>query len=450
MLVGALLVANLELLPERWVDFLSLRITIEDVLLAALLLFAWPKIFAVLRLYDSRHIRSPRAERYAIILACTCGSALALLFAATSSSSAFGPKAFALFWLGTIAFTLTMRTALRTLVAEAGQRPRQAIIIGSGPRALSLYHRLRTCPLQQCEVLGFVDANGEHTDDMVRPKLLGHLDQLEELLMHQALDEVLIALPIKSCYGQVQTTLEVCERVGVKAKFPADVFRSSLARTSYEAGDELPFVTLGIAPDDYRLAIKRAIDVVGAVAGIVLLSPVMLAAAVAIKVTSPGPIFFIQQRYGLNRRQFRMYKLRTMVTKAEELQGNLECRNEVPGPVFKIKDDPRLTRIGRFLRRSSIDEVPQLFNVLRGQMSLVGPRPLPERDVHRFTESWLMRRFSVRPGLTCLWQVRGRSQVGFDRWIGLDLQYIDGWSLTQDVKILLMTIPAVIKGVGAE
>jgi lipopolysaccharide/colanic/teichoic acid biosynthesis glycosyltransferase len=162
-----------------------------------------------------------------------------------------------------------------------------------------------------------------------------------------------------------------------------------------------------------------------------------------------GPVIFAQERFGFNKRRFRMFKFRTMITDAEALQSTLEDRNEAAGPVFKIKDDPRVTRIGKFLRKTSLDELPQLWNVLRGDMSLVGPRPLPLRDVHRFSESWLMRRFSVRPGVTGLWQVSGRSDLTFSRWVALDLQYIDRWSLGLDLKILAMTVPAVLKGRGA-
>jgi lipopolysaccharide/colanic/teichoic acid biosynthesis glycosyltransferase len=175
----------------------------------------------------------------------------------------------------------------------------------------------------------------------------------------------------------------------------------------------------------------------------------MAAIAIVIKLTSPGPVLFVQQRYGFNRRRFPMLKFRTMVVDAERRQADLESANEAGGPVFKIKSDPRVTSIGKILRRASLDELPQLINVLRGDMSLVGPRPLPLRDVARFDEPWLLRRFSVPPGLTCLWQIGGRSETKFDEWIRLDLQYVDQWSLALDLRILVQTIPAVFRGTGA-
>ena len=171
--------------------------------------------------------------------------------------------------------------------------------------------------------------------------------------------------------------------------------------------------------------------------------------ALAVKLTSPGPVLFKQPRYGYNRRRFPMYKFRTMVKDAEQRLKELEHLNEAAGPVFKIKKDPRLTSIGGFLRSTSIDELPQLFNVLLGHMSLVGPRPLPVRDVSRFSEATLMRRFSVLPGMTGLWQVSGRSSLGFNDWIALDLKYIDNWSLLEDLRILLITVPVVLRGRGA-
>jgi exopolysaccharide biosynthesis polyprenyl glycosylphosphotransferase len=182
---------------------------------------------------------------------------------------------------------------------------------------------------------------------------------------------------------------------------------------------------------------------------LIFLAPLFFAVSVLIKFTSPGPVFFCQERVGLNKRRFKIYKFRTMVRDAEQLMAQLEALNEVSGPVFKIKNDPRLTPLGKFLRRTSIDELPQLFNVLRGDMSLVGPRPMAVRDFEGFNEDWQRLRFSVRPGITCLWQISGRNLVPFQKWMELDMQYIEHWTLWLDLKILARTIPAVLKGTGA-
>jgi exopolysaccharide biosynthesis polyprenyl glycosylphosphotransferase len=197
------------------------------------------------------------------------------------------------------------------------------------------------------------------------------------------------------------------------------------------------------------VAVKRILDIVVSGTLIVLLTPVFLVICLAIKLGSKGPVLFVQDRIGLNKRRFPLYKFRTMVTDAEARQGDLEHLNEASGPVFKIENDPRITQLGSFLRRSSLDELPQLTNVFLGDMSLVGPRPLPVRDYEGFNEDWHRRRFSVRPGLTCLWQIQGRSRVTFERWMELDMQYIDEWSLWLDIKILAKTVPVVIKGTGA-
>jgi exopolysaccharide biosynthesis polyprenyl glycosylphosphotransferase len=267
--------------------------------------------------------------------------------------------------------------------------------------------------------------------------------------MHRPVDEVVIALPIRSQYAEIQKAIETCWRVGVRCKYLADVFDHGRARPRFEQGERFGTVAMGVAAEDGRLIVKRTIDIVGtAVAGVLAL-PVLLCAAVLIKLTSPGPVLYSQERHGMHKRRFRMYKLRTMVVDAEARQLTLETCNEAAGPIFKIRNDPRITPVGRFLRRTSIDELPQLWNVLRGDMSLVGPRPLPVRDVQRFTEGALMRRFSVRPGVTGLWQISKRGTMDFDDWIRLDMRYIDEWSLALDFRILAVTLPAVLRGSGA-
>jgi exopolysaccharide biosynthesis polyprenyl glycosylphosphotransferase len=217
--------------------------------------------------------------------------------------------------------------------------------------------------------------------------------------------------------------------------------------------DELegvPVVTIRSGPEeDWRLLAKRLIDILGSVALLLVLAPFFALVAWLIKLDSRGTVFFMQERIGFNKRRFKLIKFRTMTDGADQQQTLLEHLNEVEGPVFKIKNDPRVTRLGKFLRRFSIDELPQLFNVLKGDMSLVGPRPLPVRDVERIDVTSHKRRFSIKPGITCLWQVNGRSNIRFDDWVLLDLEYIDKWSLGLDLLILLKTIPAVLKGPGA-
>ncbi|HLK33369.1 MAG TPA: sugar transferase, partial [Terriglobales bacterium] len=242
-----------------------------------------------------------------------------------------------------------------------------------------------------------------------------------------------------------------CEEQGIEVCVLSDIFNLKKARPMVEDLEGASLIThyAGFA-EGWALFVKRLFDVAISTCLLLALSPLMAVIALLIKVMSPhGPILFRQQRLGLNKRLFTIYKFRTMVPDAEQRIHTLEHLNEATGPVFKIKNDPRITPIGRILRKTSLDELPQLFNVLKGDMSLVGPRPLPGRDYRGFNEDWQRRRFSVRPGITCLWQVNGRNSVPFEHWMQLDLQYIDKWSLWLDFQILARTIPAVLKGSGA-
>lgn len=338
------------------------------------------------------------------------------------------------FWIGAVFSYRLMRT-------------RGAIIIGSGRRTAALRARLQT-HYSSFNLYGCIDDEyvGENADKDI---YLGKIDELEELLKTHPIEIVLIGLPIKSKYADIQRVINICEAVGVESHYMRDIFETSHSRVLVHSQEPDHFTVLSTLRSDPKRFLKRIIDLIGAFVLLVLFFPVMLAAAIAVRLSSPGPILFVQQRYGCHRKRFPMLKFRSMVSDAEEKQAGLEARNEAQGPVFKLKTDPRVTPVGSFLRRTSIDELPQLFNVLRGEMSLVGPRPLPLRDVSRFEEAWLLRRFSIRPGLTCLWQIGGRSNTSFDDWIKQDLTYIDQWSLALDFKILVMTIPAVLRGSGA-
>ena len=326
-------------------------------------------------------------------------------------------------------------------------RQRRALIIGTGPRAQLLRARLQS-QYSSFQLIGCMD--DEYCGaDRVGDNYLGPIEGLAALLKTNPIELVLIGLPVKSKYDDIQRVIDTCETVGVESHYMQDVFETSRARVQVNKPASHHFAILSTLVRDPKIHLKRVLDVVGALMILLFVAPIMLVAGVAIRLTSPGPVFFVQERYGRNRQRFPMFKFRSMVVDAEVRQAALESQNEAQGPVFKLKFDPRVTRVGAFLRKTSIDELPQLFNVLRGEMSLVGPRPLPIRDVTRFEEPWLLRRFSVRPGLTCLWQASGRSNTHFDDWIKQDLTYIDNWSLALDLKILLMTIPAVLRGSGA-
>jgi exopolysaccharide biosynthesis polyprenyl glycosylphosphotransferase len=251
---------------------------------------------------------------------------------------------------------------------------------------------------------------------------------------------------------RLQEAIGACEIEGVEAWLIADFIRTSIARPDFDVFGTQPVLVFRTTPElSWALSVKGAIDRFGALILIALTSWLMVVIAIAIKCTSPGPVVFRQKRAGKNGQPFTMYKFRSMQTNAEMLQSELIAFNQMSGPVFKIERDPRVTPIGRFIRKTSIDELPQLLNVLRGDMSLVGPRPLPIYEVEKFESPAQRRRLSMKPGLTCLWQVSGRNEVkSFDQWVKLDLEYIDNWSLLLDLKILLKTVPVVLLGRGAK
>ena len=447
---GAFVLLNLDRTPQGLGEFLALRVKVGKLLLLLLFGFWWNRVFHAFGLYRRSRASMGAADVVRVAASCSVGALGTLPFLLFSASGSFTPGTALLFCGLSIPAVLGARRAVLILGASLSRpQGREVIIVGTGPRAQALWRTLSGPNGADAQLVGFLDSDDRMADEPVRQRLLGHLGDLEGVLMRRVVDEVLIALPIKSCYQQIKETIHTCERMGVQSTYLADIFEPSFGRVHYEHTHPFPTQTVKVVKDDFRLVIKRIIDVVGAALGLVLLGPLFLVIAAAIKATGPGPVFFAQQRYGLNKRLFRMYKFRTMVPDAEALQASLEKMNEARGPIFKIARDPRMTPLGRVLRRTSLDELPQLWNVLKGEMSLVGPRPMDVRDVGRFDEGRLMRRFSMLPGLTCLWQISGRSNLTFERWITLDLEYIDRWSLWLDTVILLRTFPAVLRGTGA-
>ena len=277
-------------------------------------------------------------------------------------------------------------------------------------------------------------------------------EQLVSFLHEHAVNGVILS-PRHTFFGKIEQAIQACELEGIEAWLVADFFQTQISRTAIDDFCGRPMLVFHSGPQmaSWSGVIKQVMDFFGAAFLLLLALPfIFLPVAVLIKLTSPGPIFFRQKRAGLNGRPFTMYKFRSMVTNAEQLKQELSALNEMSGPVFKVTNDPRVTPLGRFLRKFSLDEFPQLLNVLVGDMSLVGPRPLPVDEVNRFDDLAHRRRLSVKPGLTCLWQVLGRSEVSdFKEWVRLDLEYIDHWSLWLDFKILWWTIPVVLLGKGA-
>jgi exopolysaccharide biosynthesis polyprenyl glycosylphosphotransferase len=436
-------------------DFLAVRIKLSNILLFVGLIILWHLIFSAQGLYRSRRIGLIKVEWWEVTKAVALGTLLLAAVTLAFRISAIDRVFLTAFFSLTLPATLIMRSTLRFVlggIRKKGRNLRNAVIVGCGPRGAWIGKQLRNRPDLGYLLLGYVDdiSAPECPLHSGKEKLLGPLSEFEQILRSDEVDEVFIALPIKSYYETIARLITLCGELGVILRMPAELFEMHLAKSAIDYLDDDPFLTLKTGQENSPcLVIKRLLDVIGSAAALVVLAPIFAAIAILIKLDSRGPVFFIQERVGLSRKRFSVIKFRTMVIDAEARIKDLEDKNEVRGAAFKMRDDPRVTRVGRILRKLSLDELPQFFNVLRGDMSLVGPRPLPLRDVERFEEQWQKRRFSVKPGLTCLWQVNGRHDISFEHWIELDLQYIDNWSLKLDFEIMMKTIPAVLRGSGA-
>lgn len=321
------------------------------------------------------------------------------------------------------------------------------LIIGTNRHAYGFYKLVTENKFLGYNVIGFVD-NDNFGDYPIT--MLGDLEHFQEIIRDNVVDRGVVFLPIRSYNKEILEIISIAEAQGVALQLMNNIFETRMIYVSTTRMGNYSGVLFDVLPlYDWRLGVKRAFDVAFALLLLVLASPVLLAAIVAVKVHDKGPVFFRQPRVGYHKRVFTLFKLRTMNFDAEAMQRNLEQANEMDGPVFKIRNDPRITPVGRVLRRYGIDELPQLFNVFRGDMSIVGPRPLAMRDYKGFSEDWLRRRFSVRPGITCYWQsMPNRNDLSFNTWMQLDMDYIDNWTLTEDMKIILKTIPTVLSGTG--
>ena len=349
-----------------------------------------------------------------------------------------------------ILFRFVLRKTLKYF-RRRGYNFRQIIIVGRNERAAKIVKQIKENPEFGLYILGYIDApgNGNNVGSQHDLKLMGSLKDLEKILTEKVIDEVIVTLPFKSFYSEIEKIVHLCEQVGVEVKISTDLFSLTLAKESISRLGDIQVIDLFTSPKmSCQLMVKRLIDIITSAILLVLFSPLFAIVSILIKTTSKGPIFFKQQRVSYNGRQFSFLKFRTMIENAEELKKGLMALNEMDGPVFKIKNDPRATKIGQFLRKTSIDELPQLINVLKGDMSLVGPRPPLPSEVLEYGLAD-RRRLSMRPGITCIWQVNGRNDISFEKWMELDREYIDNWSLGLDLKILAKTIPSVIRGSGA-
>ncbi len=373
---------------------------------------------------------------------------VALIFAVVSGEHFssyyifYGSLGFALFYISSLRYLYERATGA---ILHAAGYQRRAVLVGTGKHIHDVAHALADAPHSPIEVVGFVSPEPLPANGV---RCLGTLDHLQAVIVSERVDEVIIADPDFSQERAVEL-VDQCHRRGVRVRIAPSTMEILIHRAEFVPGQSVPLFELGPPVfEGIDFALKRTFDLLGASFLLLLLSPLLAAITLAVRVSSRGPIFYRSKRPGIGQLPFDCLKFRTMYCDAHEQQDELEQLNEASGALFKIRDDPRLTPVGRLLRRFSFDELPQLVNVLRGEMSLVGPRPLPERDFE-LLEDWHRKRYLVLPGITGLWQVSGRSELDFDDLVHLDFIYLERWSLALDLAILLKTIPAVIMQRGA-
>ena len=418
--------------------------------LSLVALLVWPVVFQHMEFYSSTRTTNVSSILSRLAIAAVVASTVlaAVAFATSvpvkpSFPFVCGVAQFAVLAGSRIFIFLPLRAARRY-----GRNFRNVIIVGTGPRAAYVQQMISLQPEWGLRVIGFVDDCDSALDPSLFNAKLFKIEAMPDLLREQVVDRVIIAYP-RSMLSLLSPVVSVCSSAGIPFTMLADLFGDFLPPpkvTQFGALAALDFAPVHHSP--VLLAIKRSLDVVGASLALVAAAPILALAALAIRCDDGQSIFFRQIRCGLNGRKFTMLKLRTMCVDAEARKADLADLNECEGPIFKLRKDPRITWVGGMLRKMSIDELPQLWNVLRGDMSLVGPRPPVPQEVVEY-QTFERRRLSMRPGITCIWQVSGRSKIGFDQWVRLDVKYIDSWSLGLDLWILLKTIPAVLKGDGA-
>lgn len=424
----------------------------ENARLLIVILPIWSTLFVWFGLYVSKRRSRFRKECEAIFKAVFVGMIAIhsiVFILKIEDMSRVALTAFGILSVGLLAIErLSIRTMLK-LFRRRGYDYRNILMVGSGKRSREFVRMIRNHSEWGIRIYGFIDEDTLLQGQAIEgAPVVGQMCELKEILDKHVIDEVVFITP-KEWLDKVEEAMLACEEVGVQVAVSIDYFKIQWASPDLTELNGFPMLTYSMLPSQelQRLG-KRLFDIVASSILLILLSPVFLITALAVAITSHGPIIFSQVRLGENKRQFNLYKFRTMIENAEEKMAELLTQNEADGPVFKIKKDPRVTSLGMILRRTSIDELPQLFNVLKGEMSLVGPRPPLSTEVDEY-HRWQRRRLSMKPGITGLWQVSGRSNVSFNEWIKLDLEYIDKWSFWLDIKILLKTVVVVVRGHGA-
>jgi exopolysaccharide biosynthesis polyprenyl glycosylphosphotransferase len=429
----------------------------EYVKIYPLVAVIWTFLFFSHRSYNSHRTVPLKVEAAHMLRVVALGTLFLATIAYLAPLRQLSRTFFMLFAVYSALFLLLEKISLRLLaryVRTAGFNYRTILVVGTGRRAREIVRLVEEHKWWGYKIVGFVSDGHKLPAGWQRYPVLGTMADLREIIekgladRRDGIDEVVLAVSRQKLEANRSVFL-LCEELGIRARVAMNFFPNRLARIEIEELDGVPFLSLTTTPSNVeQLFVKRAIDVAISALLLALSMPVLLVTAIGIRLSSPGSVLFKQERIGLNGRIFTLYKFRTMIENAHERRQELAHLNQMSGPVFKLKDDPRITPFGRILRKFSLDELPQLWNVLKGDMSLVGPRPPIPEEVGLY-ERWQRRRLSMKPGLTCLWQVSGRNEVDFQQWMELDLHYIDNWSPSLDLKILLRTIPVVLSGRGA-
>jgi exopolysaccharide biosynthesis polyprenyl glycosylphosphotransferase len=424
---------------------------------AMLMLLGWGIIFNVFVRYDANRFTSLATTAKGLIMATTLCTFLLFMVGKSLGVSMLSKNLIiVLFWPITTLLCLISRIILRRLLMhlrKSGLNCRYVVFVGTNFRALEFARRIDTHPELGYRIAGFVTEDAAPAGPTAAQRsdwpIVGTLEDFKAFLEKGTVDEVMVCLPLRERFGDIYTIVQLCRDLGVVVRILPELRDvQTFAGSQVEVFDGDCVVTFFRENQLGQLFAKRVLDLALSSVMLVMLSPLMLLVALLIKLTSPGPVFFVQERMGLNKRRFNLLKFRSMVVDAEQRKHELAALNEQDGPVFKIRNDPRVTSVGRWIRKTSIDELPQLINVLKGEMSLVGPRPPLMSEVDQY--DWLYRRrLSIKPGLTCLWQISGRNNIPFTQWMELDRQYIDNWSIWLDLLILLKTIPVVLLRKGA-
>lgn len=413
------------------------------------------RVFVSMGMYNFRQLGGWPNQSWQVIIASSAGVAIVIFAANLLGVTGIDRPFPVLFWLATLGFFIVYRIVVFAVVYWVRSKKRNirnVVMVGINPRSISLSKRLEN-PELGYNIIGFVDNKSSmeiNSQELDKP-VLCDLSEIEQLISTRPVDAVLLALPMRSYYDKIAEIIKLCAIQGIETRIVTDLFDiPSRIRQETDLGFGTSFISYDVdLHTEFQYSVARAFDLVVSSIAILVLAPVFFLITLIILFGDGWSVFFVQDRIGLNKRRFKMIKFRTMVRNAEQMQSRLEDLNEADGAAFKITNDPRITRIGKFLRKTSLDEIPQFLNVFMGSMSLVGPRPLPIRDFKLFYQNEHRRRFSVKPGITGLWQVGGRNEQDFEEWMRLDLEYVDNWSLILDLKIFIKTFSVVLSKKGA-